>query len=100
MQKNQLTVNILDAKFTIKSENEARYLEEIVEYLKFKIDEIRQGFSLNDPMKISLLAALNLVDELFKTRQRNSSGGIQEALEIEKITERLITKINASLTEN
>ncbi|MBA7626467.1 hypothetical protein ES703_33916 [subsurface metagenome] len=101
MEKNLLTVNILGSTFTIKSDNNPDYLGEVVAYLKGKIDEVRQGTAAgNDPLKIALLASLNLVDELFKAKQHTNPGKDRESKEIEHLTEQLINKIDESLMEN
>ena len=101
MQKNWLEVNILGSSFTIQSENDPLYLGEVIEYLNIKIDEINKEFSINDPLKISLLAAINLVDELFKTKKHINinPGEVSDSVEITKITEQLIDKIDESLLE-
>ena len=100
MQKNRLTVSILGSTFTIKSENDPEYLGEVVEYLRMKIEEIRQRSDISDPLKVSLLTALNLVDELFKAKQPVNPGETKDSVEIEKLTERLINKIDESLMGN
>ena len=46
-----------------------------------------------EPLKIALLAALNVVDELLAKRGESSR-------EIEELTERLIERIDQSLVEN
>lgn len=107
MQQNFLTIDILDAQFTIKSGNDPHYLGAVVEYLKGKIAEIELGtpggrpaVRSKDSLKIALLAALNIVDELFQTRKlsKQPEGGNTE--ELEKITEQLIEKIDQSLLEH
>jgi cell division protein ZapA (FtsZ GTPase activity inhibitor) len=78
-----------------------------VEYLKGKIAEIEQGVSgksaaqpARDSLKISLLAALNIVDELFQARRLSKQPESENSEELEKITEKLIQAIDASLVEN
>ncbi len=100
MQKNHLTVNILGSTFTIVSDNDEEYLGEVVEYLIMKIEEVKQGFAKIDPLKISLLTSLNLVDELFKVKKLIYPEESNDSLEIEQLTERLINKIDESLLEN
>ena len=107
MQQNFLTIDILDTKFTIKSGNDPHYLGAVVEYLKGKIAEIEQGtpggrpdVRSKDSLKIALLAALNIVDELFQTRKLAKLPEGENTDELEKITEQLIQKIDQSLVEN
>ena len=101
MDKNSLAVNILGSSFTIQSNGDIQHLQRVVNYLEKKVEEIQRKYeqsATQDPVKISLLAALNLVDELLRT------GGVEtvdsEAVELERITERLIDTIDKSLMGN
>jgi len=86
-------VNILGSSFTIQSNYDPRYMAEVVAYLKEKVREVQTGSGVQDPLKVALLAALNVVDELLRKRGEASR-------EIEEITERLIERIDQSLVEN
>jgi cell division protein ZapA (FtsZ GTPase activity inhibitor) len=86
-------VSILGSTFTIQSRYDPRYLDEVVSYLKQKIREIQASSGAQDPLKIALLAALNVADELLRKREGDSR-------EIEELTERLIERIDRSLVEN
>jgi cell division protein ZapA (FtsZ GTPase activity inhibitor) len=86
-------VSILGCSFTIQSNYDPRYMSEVVACLKEKIREVQTGSGVQDPLKIALLAALNVVDELLRKRGDASR-------EIEEITERLIERIDQSLVEN
>ncbi len=97
MPKNRCSVDVLGFRFTIQSDKDPRYLSEVVDYLKWKVEEARRGQQAQEPVKIALLAALNLVDELFQEREREPSVRNQDSLEIERITEQLIHRIDDSL---
>jgi cell division protein ZapA (FtsZ GTPase activity inhibitor) len=86
-------VNILGSSFTIQSRYDPRYMGEVIAYLKDKIREVQAAAGAQDPLKIALLAALNVVDELLAKRGESSR-------EIEELTERLIERIDQSLVEN
>jgi cell division protein ZapA len=86
-------VSILGSSFTIQSRYDPRYLGEVIAYLKEKIREVQASSGAQDPLKIALLAALNVVDELLQKRDEDSR-------EIEELTERLIERIDRSLVEN
>ena len=93
MDGRSIEVNILGSSFTIQSRYDPRYMGEVIAYLKDKIREIQAASGAQDPLKIALLAALNVVDELLAKRGESSR-------EIEELTERLIEKIDQSLVEN
>jgi cell division protein ZapA (FtsZ GTPase activity inhibitor) len=86
-------VSILGTTFTVQSRYDPRYLGEVIAYLKERIREIQASAGTQEPLKIALLAALNVVDELLRKREGDSR-------EIEELTERLIERIDRSLVEN
>jgi cell division protein ZapA len=100
MEKHNLEVNILGSSFTIQSKDDYGYLKQLVAYLAHNVRQIQDRFSSYDPVKIALLAALNITDELFRCRNARSEGTDPGSAEIERIAERLINRIDRSLTEN
>ena len=101
MNKNSLTVNILGSSFTVQSNGDLHHLQRVVDYLEKKVEEIQQKYAdstTQDPVKISLLAGLNVVDELFRGRGVETAS--DDAVELERITERLIDRIDKSLMGN
>jgi len=102
MKNELLRLDILGTSFSIKSRDNIENLSEIAEYLRFKIDEITEESRLSDPLKISLLTSLNLVDELFKLKrvlhQENSKEQVSpETIEAERITQSLLKRVEESL---
>ncbi len=93
MDGRSVEVSFLGSTFTIQSRYDPRYLDEVISCLKEKIREIQASSGAKDPLKIALLAALNVVDELLRKRDEDSR-------EIEQLTERLIERIDRSLVEN
>jgi len=96
MAKNQLHVDILGTSLTIQSEDQRDYLEQVVEYLRRRLEETRLAFRGADALKISLITSLNIVDELFKERTRVGQGGTNR---VDEIARNLIVKIDQCLSE-
>jgi cell division protein ZapA (FtsZ GTPase activity inhibitor) len=98
MADNLLSVQLLGTAFSLKSTENLDYLKEIVTYFEGRIEETRQGVSLQDPLKIALLTGLVLADELLKERSK-SPGTLTapESDEAERITRALIDKIDSVL---
>jgi cell division protein ZapA (FtsZ GTPase activity inhibitor) len=98
MAGNSLEVSMLGTSFTVTCEEGSQHLKQVVDFLQGKVREAQSRFRSYDPVKISLLVSLNLADELL--RHRNAPGATQgqEGLEIERITEQLIDKIDRSLS--
>jgi cell division protein ZapA (FtsZ GTPase activity inhibitor) len=100
MVKNSLEVNILGTSFTVQAGGDPHHLRRVVDYMADKVREIQQKYTektTQDPVKISLLAGLNVVDELLRSRRTGEAGS---GSELERITERLIDTIDKSLIEN
>jgi len=86
-------IKLLGTSFTIKTDEDPEYLKQVVWFYKKKIEETEKSVNIQDPLKISLLTSLGLVDELLKMRN-NSNGQIPpEYSKIEEDTEHQIDKI-------
>ena len=108
MKKTQLKVKLLGTTFSIQSTENQEYLEQIMAFYRSKIDEITTKISQADPLKLAIIAGLNIVDELFKERNRQAraatqdagaSGNLINASELDQITARMINKINSTLQD-
>lgn len=68
--KNTTTVYIAGKSYVMSGEESEEYMHSVAIYLDRKIDELKQiQLHFNMDM-ITVLAALNLTDELFKERER------------------------------
>jgi cell division protein ZapA (FtsZ GTPase activity inhibitor) len=100
MERNNLEVNILGSSFTIKSQEDSRYLNRLVSHLEQTVKQLQQRYRSYDPVKVALLAALNITDELFRCRDAVPGADEAGSDEVERITERLIDTIDRSLSDN
>ena len=104
MANELFKLDILGTSFLIKSKDNIEEISKIAEYLRLKIDEIAGESRLTDPLKISLLASLNLVDELFKMKralyqQNSKEQATPESIEAERITRSLLKRVEESLQD-
>lgn len=79
MPTNQLRVNIFGAEYVLKATENQEELIKIAEYVDQKMKEIDRSQSINSNVKIAILAALNIAEELFQNQ---------------KYQERLIEQVN------
>jgi cell division protein ZapA len=69
MAPGQIRVNIFGTEYSLVSEDNESYIREIARYLDEKMRKIDQESSITSSSKISVLAALNVIDELFQERK-------------------------------
>lgn len=104
MEKNHLKIKMLGTSFSIQSSESLDHLDTILSYYKSKVEEINEKTVKADPLKLAIVAGLNIVDELFKEKKRKQQVSSRDSgdknLELDKITERMINKINSSLQDN
>ena len=71
-----LKINIYGAEYPIKrdAETDAEYILKVAEYVDEKMREIEQNVQSKSSLKVAILAALNITDELFQEKVANKSG--------------------------
>jgi cell division protein ZapA len=95
-------MTLLGTAFTLRSDDEPQHLRHVADYVTAKVEEVQRAIPAASPLKIAVLSALNLADELLKERRIRRSGAQPtdaESVEIEAITERIINYIDESLDE-
>ena len=103
-EKNQLKVTLLGTSLMIQSDEDAEHLQAVIQYFEKKIDEVKKRLPATEPIKLAVLAGLNIVDELLKiqtqvrAQQASAHDSVNEAEEVERITRRMIQKLDNILT--
>lgn len=88
---------ILGQRYTIRSDASPEYIQELVSYMESKIREIQKGVPSEDSLKVSILAALTIADELFQTREGVAALEADLARAIERLIERLQAAVPPTL---
>jgi cell division protein ZapA len=73
-------VTIYDQTYTVAGDLEPVYVEELAQYVDGKMREIARGTNLVDSVKVAVLAALSIADEL-ETLRRSRGDGREELRE-------------------
>ena len=82
-------VEIFGQTYNVRGEGDPDYLTELARFVDSRMREVAAQVATVDPMKIAILAALNIADEFSRFRsQRESAKGIWIE-KTEEITERL-----------
>ncbi|MGA2480636.1 MAG: cell division protein ZapA [Spirochaetia bacterium] len=98
MEKRQLRIDVLGTSFVIQSDESAEHLARLSTYVKSKIEEVKSRYTFADPLTVAMLAALNIADEMFKTREGRA--GPVPAEEIEVMAERIISRMDDELLQH
>lgn len=79
-----ITVEIGGGRYPIRSALDAAYVAELAAYVDEKLLQAARETTSADSLKIAVLAALNIADELFRCR---SEGGVRQGQWREKAEE-------------
>jgi cell division protein ZapA len=93
-ESNQVSISIFGQEYSVKAPADPEYIKRIGEYLDGKMREVQSGFSTTQSStRIAILAAMNITDELFNSRQSGDS----EDTEVEQKISSLIELIDESV---
>lgn len=68
-----LKVNIYGTEYPIRGEVDVEYIRRVAEYVDRKMREVDQSTAAKSSLKVAILAALNIADELFRERDEKAS---------------------------
>jgi cell division protein ZapA len=70
-------VEIFGQSYNVRGDGDPDYLAELARFVDSRMREVAAQVATVDPMKIAILAALNIADEFSRfRRQRDSAAGI------------------------
>jgi cell division protein ZapA (FtsZ GTPase activity inhibitor) len=115
-----MRIEVLGTSFILQTDQDPEYLQDIVDYLETKIQEIRGSVATQDSLKIAILSCIVVIDELFRERDAReyetgerkleglaggnvtgedsiSGSGAGDDTEITTITQKLIAAIDEAL---
>jgi cell division protein ZapA len=96
MAEHLTRIELLGTSFTIRTQEDPAYLGDVIAYFRKRVDETAAKIAMTDPLKVSIVVALNVVDELFKQRIANGAAA-EDARQAGEITTRLIAQIDRAL---
>ncbi len=85
-------VDLLGSSFSVQTDETREYIETLLGELERRLDSIRSSTRVEDPLRLSILANIMLLDEL--VHNRGQAGDVDE---VGRIAERLIGRIDKSL---
>src|SRR5215471_4119596 len=90
MTEGRADVEILGQRLSVRGRGTPEYIHELAEYLNGRIQSVRDQARVFDPLRLSLLAGLHVVDELYRSRETERAQGVDAVLaRVDRMTERL-----------
>jgi cell division protein ZapA (FtsZ GTPase activity inhibitor) len=91
MTEGRADVEILGQRLSVRGRGTPEYIHQLAEYLNGRIETVRDQARVFDPLRLSLLAGLHVVDELYRCRETERAPGMDAQLlaRVDRLTERL-----------
>jgi cell division protein ZapA len=89
-------VDIQGQRYAIKSSLDPKYVHDVAAYVDQKMERVASAMTTSDAVRLAVLAALNIADELFRAREE--SGGeaarlLARAADIERILDAAMANV-------
>ena len=88
------TVEIFGQRLGLRADGDEARVQEIARFVYFRMREVADRSSSVDTVKIAVLTALNIADELFQERESDQD---TRQKRLEKQAKRLVTKIEEAM---
>lgn len=97
----KIQIDILGTSFSAQAPEDDAYLTKLSSYYKAITESIQKNSDVTAPLKISILAGITLVDELYKEKQKSIKLSnilrSEDEEKAERITMSMIEKIDGVL---
>jgi cell division protein ZapA len=90
-----VTVEIQGQRYPVRSDLDAGYVADLAAYVDAKMGLASKESSAADSMRIAVIAALNIADELFRSREEAAGGQdvlLDRAAELERILDAVLSE--------
>lgn len=68
----KLKIDLLGTSFSVSAKEDSEYLNRLLDYYKQITQTFEETGKIKDPLKISILSGIALVDELYSEKQKNA----------------------------
>jgi cell division protein ZapA len=65
-------VEIFGQVYSIKGKDDPAYIRDLAAYIDSKMKEVQKGTGTSDPLRVAILSALTITDELYRLREQNT----------------------------
>lgn len=99
MSLNAFNVDLIGPTFAIHTDESLDYMQSLVNRLRDRLGTIKSSTKVADPLKLAILLAITLMDELVRERTKGGEGKLDAVREEEfsAVAARLIADLDKSL---
>ncbi len=99
MSLNTFNVDLIGPTFAIHTDESLDYMQSLVARLRDRLGSIKASTKVSDPLKLTILLCVTLMDELVRERSRGGEGKLEAVREEEfsALAARLIADLDKSL---
>jgi len=94
-ENSLVSVTIFGQSYSLRAEEDGTYVEDLARYVDTKMRTLSESTGASEPLRVAVLAALNIADEFFKLEKRHRS---REVL-VEATARELLSALEESLRE-
>lgn len=95
-KKQSVKVNIFGEDYPIRGDADSGYILRVGKYVDLKMREVAERLSSHkSPLRVAVLAAMNITDELFKEREDKE----KKFLDVEKKAQTLLERLDSSIAQ-
>ena len=91
--QKSVSVEILGQRYPIRAALDPEYIRRLAAYVDGKIRAASDSAPSSDPVRLAVLAALNIADELFRHLETSRAAGgsvVERAEELERLLDRVL----------
>ena len=90
-----VSVTIFGQSYSLRADEDGNYVEDLARYIDAKMRTLSESTGASEPLRVAVLAAINVADELFKLQERHASSEAR----VESTARDLLTALDESLRE-
>jgi cell division protein ZapA len=94
-KKQSVKVSIFGEDYPIRGEADSGYILRVGKYVDLKMREVAERLSGKSPLRVAVLAAMNITDELFKEREDKE----KRLSDVEKKAQTLLERLDSSIAQ-
>ena len=80
-------VEIFGQVYSIKGKDDPASIRDLAAFVDAKMKEVQKGTGTSDPLRVAILTALTISDELYRLRAENASVGATAEQAVQRLLE-------------